>query len=149
MEINSNCITSNNERNADVQPYSLNLNSHEVQVVGKLDVAKIKQLTGVDLPSDLVQMYPGAIKHVQRNHPGIIEQYGHLIPSMISNPDYVGQNPKEKNSVELVKVIGPHLLLAIKLDPSGYIFLSTFFELDNGAYKVQKRLKSKRLVPYI
>ncbi|MGP3788619.1 MULTISPECIES: PBECR3 domain-containing polyvalent protein [Paenibacillus] len=148
MEITFNSITSDNERNADVQSYSLNLNSHDIQVVGKLDIVKIKSLTGVDLPSDLVQMYPGAIKHVQRNHPGIIEQYGHLIPSMIAHPDYVGQNPKEENSVELVKVIGPHLLLAIKLDPSGYIFLSTFFELDNGAYKVQKRLKSGRLVPY-
>ncbi|MEK4277570.1 PBECR3 domain-containing polyvalent protein [Paenibacillus sp. FSL R7-0026] len=131
-----------------MQPYSLNLNSQDIQVVGKLDVVKIKSLTGVDFPTDLVQMYPGAIRHVQRNHPGIIEQYGHLIPSMIANPDYVGQNPKEGNSVELVKVIGPHLLLAIKLDPSGYIFLSTFFELDNGVHKVQKRLKSGRLAPF-
>lgn len=141
-------LTPNNERNADVEPYSLNLNSHDIQVVGKLNVAKIKMLTGVDLPSDEVQMYPGAIRHVQRKHPGIIEQYGHLIPDMIANPDYVGQHPKEENSVELIKVVGPHLLLAIKLDPSGYLFLSTFFELDNGAYKVQKRLKSGRLVPY-
>ncbi|MGG1673977.1 hypothetical protein ACIFOE_25790 [Paenibacillus sp. NRS-1783] len=128
--------------------YTININATSTQIVGKLQVEAIKRLTGVELPVAEVYMYPGAIKHVKRKHPGIIEQYGHLIPDMISNPDYVGQNPKEPNSIELVKAINVHLLLAIKLDPSGYLYLSSFYDLDNAAAKLQKRLESKRWVPF-
>lgn len=131
------------------ESYSIDFDSKDIQIVGKLNLSAIENLTGVKLPVSEVNMYPGAIKHIRRRHPGILETYGHLIPDMISNPDYVGQNPKEPNSIELVKVINPHLLLAIKLDPSGYLFLSTFYVLDNGDVKVSKRLKSGRLVPYV
>ncbi|MFB5762300.1 PBECR3 domain-containing polyvalent protein [Paenibacillus medicaginis] len=128
--------------------YTIDIHATETQIVGKLDTVKIKSLLGIDFPVAEVRMYPGAIKHIKRNHPGDIEAYGHLIPDTIANPDYIGQHPKEPNSVELVKAVTPHLLLAIKLDPSGYLYLSTFYQLDNAVEKVKKRLKSGRLVPY-
>lgn len=128
--------------------YSVDINSREIQTVGKLDVEHIKKLTGIDFPVSDVLMYPGVIKHINKGHSGLLEKYGHLIPSMISNPDYVGKNPSVPDSIELIKVVDSHLLLAIKLDPSGYLFLSTFYELDNGAVKVQKRLNSGRIVPF-
>jgi len=83
-----------------------------------------------------------------KNHEEDYNKYFHLIPDMIESPDYIGQNPKEPNSVEIYKVISDHVLIAIKLDPSGYMFLSSMYSLDNGQYKVQKRLKSGRIVPY-
>ncbi|PAD72875.1 hypothetical protein [Paenibacillus campinasensis] len=132
----------------DEVTYSLNLHSKEIQTVGKLDIEAIDKLTGIRFPESEVKMYPGAIKHILKKHPGILEKHGHLIPNMISNPDYIGQNPKVPDSIELIKVINPHLLLAIKLDPTGYLFLSSFYELDNGEVKVSKRLGSGRLVPY-
>jgi len=128
--------------------FTFDINATTTQVVGELNIEAIKRLTGVDFPVAQVQMYPGAIKHVKRRHPGIIEQYGHLIPDMIANPDYVGQNPSEPDSVELIKFVSPHMLLAIQLDPSGYLFVSSFYDLKNGPAKVQKRLTSGRLKPY-
>lgn len=95
-----------------------------------------------------VKMFPGFVKHVQKRHPGIYEAYSSHIKDIIEQPDYVGQNPKESNSVELVKILNDHMLIAIKLDPSGYLFLSTMFDLKNGPAKIQKRLNSGRLVAY-
>lgn len=93
--------------------------------------------------------FPGAIKHIKKRHPGIFEQYYELIPDIIESPDYVGQNPREPStSVELIKLVSEHLLLAVKLDPSGYLYVSTLYDLNNGMIKVQKRLKSGRLIPF-
>lgn len=117
------------------------------QVVGVLPASVINGLLGTTLPAVDVIMYSGFVKHVKRKHPGIFEQYSYLIPDIIESPDYVGQNPKEPGSVELYKAVGS-LLLAIKLDPSGYLYLSSFYELQNGTHKIQKRLKSGRIVPY-
>ena len=135
-------------RNEALESYQININSTDVQTVGKLNIASIKRLTGIDFPVAEVQIYPGAIRHIKRKHPGIIEQYGHLIPDMIEHPDYVGKNPTEPGSVELIKVVTDSLLLAIKLDPKGYLYVSSLYDLNNAAVKLQKRLKSKRWVPF-
>ncbi|WP_139492564.1 PBECR2 nuclease fold domain-containing protein [Brevibacillus dissolubilis] len=123
--------------------------STERQIIGILDIAKINQILGIDYQmSPHVWMYPGLKKHVQKRHPGIWELYHQHIPDIIQNPDYIGQNPKEPNSIELVKQISDSILLAIKIDPSGYLFISTFYDLKNAENKVQKRLRSGRLKPY-
>jgi len=119
------------------------------QSVGHLDIQKIFNLTGVQLPSSEVLIYPGAIKHIKKRHPGVFEQYGELIPSIVTSPDYVGENPSEPGSVELYKVVNDHLLLAVKCDPTGYLFVSSLYTLNNGAYKIQKRLASGRIIPYV
>lgn len=38
-----------------------------------------------------------------------------MIPEIINVPDYIGVNPKEPNSIELVKVIEKDVLVAINL----------------------------------
>lgn len=98
--------------------------------------------------SNDVKMYPGAIKHIQKRHPGIYERYSSEMKGIIEQPDYVGQNPKEPNSVELIKIIDQHILIAVKLDPSGYLFLSSLYDMNNGHVKVQKRINSGRLIPF-
>lgn len=123
-------------------------NSKDPQLIGELDTQKIHQLIQVQLPVQKVYIYPGAIKHIKKNHPGIWEQYGHLLPDIIADPDYIGKNPKEPNSIEMYKQINDHLLLAIKLDPSGYLFVSSLYDLNNGHIKIQKRLASGRIVTY-
>ncbi|EEM56360.1 MULTISPECIES: PBECR2 nuclease fold domain-containing protein [Bacillus cereus group] len=117
-------------------------------VVGTLPQVIIDKYE-LECDSNDVKMYPGAIKHIQRKHPGIYERYSGNIKDIIENPDYVGNNPKEPNSVELIKVIDEHILIAIKLDPSGYLFLSSMYDMNNGPVKVEKRLKSGRLQPYM
>ncbi|HIW31194.1 MAG TPA: hypothetical protein IAA29_00255 [Candidatus Paenibacillus intestinavium] len=128
--------------------YTVDPNSSQIQTVGKLDTAAIKRLIGIDLPVSEVYMYPGVIKHIKKKHKEIFEAYHHLIPEIISNPDYIGKNPTEPNSVELIKQVTATLLLAIKLDPSGYLYLSSLYDLNNAPVKIAKRLNSGRLVKY-
>ena len=102
----------------------------------------------IDCDSREVKMYPGAITHIKRRHPENLEKYFYRIPEIISNPDYVGKNPTEPNSVELIKEFDDHVLVAVKLDPSGYIYLSSMYALNNGQHKIKSRLASGRIVPY-
>ncbi|MCH4827514.1 plasmid-related protein [Planococcus halocryophilus] len=125
-----------------------NENSSGRLVVGKINREKITKLTGVTFIEEEVFIYPGAIKHINRNHPLVWNQYKDELPSILLNPDYIGQNPKVPNSVELYKFISNYLLLAIKLDPSGYVFVSSFYVLDNAEYKIKKRLASGRVQVY-
>lgn len=123
-------------------------NSTVPLLVGELDVQKINALIGIAFAVSEVYIYPGAIKHIKRGHPGIWEQYGQLLPSIIKKPDFIGKNPKVANSIELYKQLGDHMLLAIKLDPSGYLFVSSLYELNNAMVKINKRLASGRIVAF-
>jgi len=125
-----------------------NENSSGRLLVGQIDREKITKLTGIIFYEDDVFIYPGAIKHINRNHPLVWSQYKNALPSILQNPDYIGKNPKVPNSVELYKFINNYLLLAIKLDPSGYLFVSSFYVLDNAEHKIKKRLASGRVQVY-
>ncbi|ALS80296.2 hypothetical protein AUO94_08960 [Planococcus kocurii] len=125
-----------------------NENSTGRLLVGKIDRDKINRLTGIAFLEEEVFIYPGAIKHINRNHPLVWNQYKNELPSILLNPDYIGKNPTVPNSVELYKFVSQQLLLAVKLDPSGYLFVSTFYVLDNAEHKIKKRLASGRIQLY-
>lgn len=125
-----------------------NENSSGRLLVGQIDREKINRLTGITFHEQDVFIYPGAIKHINRNHPLVWNQYKNELPDILLNPDYIGKNPTVPNSVELYKFVSKHLLLAIKLDPSGYLFVSTFYVLDNAEHKIKKRLESGRIQVY-
>lgn len=116
--------------------------TNEVQIAGVLKQEYI-DLIGIDIPSTKIYIYPGAIKHIKKKHIEDFNKYFKFIPDIISNPDYVGKNPKEKDSIELIKYIDDNVLVAVKLDPSGYLYLSSMYSLTES--KVPKRLKSGRI----
>lgn len=121
----------------------LSENTNEIQVVGKLR-QEIINLLGITLVAGDILMYPGAIKHIQRKRPDDFKKYFQRIPDIISEPDYVGVHPTEPDSVEFIKVINNDVLVAVKLAPEGYLFLSSMYALT--PLKVPKRLKSGRLI---
>ena len=123
--------------------------SSDPLMVGQIDTEKVKKLTGIVFEEQEVFIYPGAVKHIKKNHPLVWDQHKHELPDLLSNPDYIGKNSKVPDSIELYKFVGDHLLLAIKLDPSGYLFVSTFYDLDNAEHKIKKRLKSGRIQAYL
>ena len=125
-----------------------NENSSGRLLVGQIDREKINRLTGIAFREQDVFIYPGAIKHINRNHPLVWHQYKNELPNILLSPDYIGKNPTVPNSVELYKFVSKQLLLAIKLDPSGYLFVSTFYVLDNAEHKIKKRLASGRIQVY-
>ncbi|NKQ22772.1 plasmid-related protein [Brevibacillus laterosporus] len=129
--------------------YIVDPNATDRQIVGMLDIEKINSILGASFTnSGEVWMYPGLKKHVMKKHVGIFENYHQCLPAIIASPDYIGRNPSEPNSVELVKRISDTILLAIKLDPTGYLYVSSFYDLKNAEIKIHKRLNSGRLKPY-
>jgi len=116
-------------------------------ILGKLPKV-ISNHYNLNCDSNNVMVFPGAIKHIEKRHPQDLEKYFNKIEEIISNPDYVGQKPKEPKSVELIKEFEDDVLVAIKLDPSGYIYLSTMYSLQNAKFKIKTRLKSGRLISY-
>lgn len=96
-----------------------------------------------------VYMPPGVMKHLRsHNHWNDFITYYQDIPGMIATPDYAGQNPKEPNTVEIYKVLNDHVILPIKLNAESGLFMSSFYILDNGPDKIQKRLRSRRIHPF-
>ena len=107
---------------------------------------RFNDLTGQSLPcTDIYQSY-GLSKHIQSHHPNELQNIA-LIPQIINAPDYVGHNPKEPNSIELVKVYRNNVMVCVKLDSAnGYLYVASVFEISTS--KLQNRLNSGRLKTY-
>ncbi|MGE7219623.1 PBECR2 nuclease fold domain-containing protein [Priestia koreensis] len=126
-----------------VDPYAT-----ETQLVGVIPKSIINYY-GLACSNYEVLMPPGVLKHLhRRGHWTDFMNYYQDIPNMIASPDYAGQNPKEPDSVELYKIMSDHVLLAIKLNPTTGLFLGSFYTLDNGTDKIDKRLRTGRIHPF-
>ena len=81
----------------------------------------------------------GLAVHVQKHHP---DETGNvaLVPSIIAEPDYVGHNPKEPGSVELVKALDANVMVCVKRDAHN---VASVYEISSG--KLTNRLNSGRL----
>lgn len=100
-------------------------------------------LTGQSLPCCDIMQSDGLVTHVQKHHPNECENIS-LIPSIIAAPDYIGQNPKEPNSIELVKVINANVMVCVKLDGKhSYHYVASVYQISNG--KLKNRIQSGRL----
>jgi hypothetical protein len=126
-----------------INPYAT-----DTQLVGVIPGVLIKHYC-ITCSSYEVFMPPGVLKHLRKHrHWAEFMTYHQDIPDMIANPDYAGQNPKEPGSVELYKVVSDHILIAIKMSPDVGLFLSSFYNLNNGPDKIQKRLRVGRIHPF-
>ena len=116
--------------------------STSVFVVGQY-TEKFNIATGQKLPCGDIFQSAGLYKHIIKRHPNELGNIEH-IPSIIASPDYIGKNPKEKNSVELVKKINNNVQVCIKLDTDrDYLYVSSVYEISES--KVKNRLESGRL----
>ena len=60
------------------------------------------RILDIDLPCAPIYVSCGLRKHIQSRHSNCLD-YIDKIPEIINNPDYIGKNPTEPNSIELVK----------------------------------------------
>lgn len=106
---------------------------------------EFNSVTGQSLPCAPIYQSLGLQIHVQKRHPAEIGNLA-LIPQIIQSPDYIGKNPKEPDSIELVKVFQNNVMVCIKLDhDNGYFYVATVFEINSS--KLQNRISSGRLKP--
>ena len=113
-----------------------------MKIVGKY-IDKFNTITGQNLACGYIYQSDGLYKHVQKHHPNELNNLNY-ISSTIANPDYVGHNPKEPNSIELVKRINGNVMVCIKLDiDKNYLYVASVFEISEA--KLNNRLASGRL----
>ena len=93
---------------------------------------------------------PGIIKHIQKHKDEFSENISEdLLGTMkiiLSNPDYVGCDPKQEGtSLELIKKFENNILVALKFDMAeNYIYVASLYPVTES--KIHNRLYSKRIV---
>lgn len=106
-------------------------------------IQEFNDATGQSLPCGPIYQSYGLRAHIQKRHPNELNNLGY-VPSIILDPDYVGKNPREPDSIELVKVLSGNIMVCIKLDQNeNYLFVASVFEISEG--KLNNRLNSGRL----
>ena len=117
------------------------------KIVGVLQ-SKINRLLSINLPITEIYVFPGLRKHILLKHKNCLKYLGD-INIIIQEPDYIGVNPNEQNSVEYVKTLDNNVLVSVNLSSDSdenYLFVSSVYDISNA--KLQNRLHSKRLVKF-
>lgn len=109
-------------------------------------IGKFKQDYNKNLNTNMpcldIMQSSGLIKHIQKRHPNQV-QYLSNINDILNNPDYIGMNPNQPDSIELIKVYADNILIAIKLDSSnGYYYIASLYDITQS--KINSGLKSGR-----
>lgn len=116
--------------------------SNKLSKIGKLN-QKYNTNLNANLPCLDIFQSDGLETHVAKNHPNQL-QYLNNVADILNNPDYIGMNPKEPNSIELIKKYGDDILIAIKLDKgNNYYYLASLYDISTS--KINSRIKSGRL----
>lgn len=111
-------------------------------IVGVYD-GQYNNLLGIDLPKLNIVQSEGLQKHILKRHPNCII-YLDKIKEILQFPDYVGNNPKETNSFELVKCYDDNILIGIKMDvKNNHYYVATLFDINQS--KIDNRIYSGRL----
>ena len=75
---------------------------------------------------------PTNVEHMEREHPYEFELFFNFIPKIISEPDFVGQNPKD-GSIEYIKSFptnaGQYLKLAVRISNDNFLFARSLYEI--------------------
>ncbi len=116
--------------------------NEELIPIGEYQESFNKQLD-ISLPTGTIYRSSRLINHIQRRHPDFVG-YMDKLPEILLNPDYIGKNPKEPDSMELVKVFDDNILVAIKLDiKNNYLYVASLYNISDG--KLHNRIHSGRL----
>lgn len=121
------------------------MNLENMVPVGKY-IQRFNELTNQTLPCGDIYQSSGLPTHIKKRHP---DQLGNiaLIPQVIASPDYIGKNPNEPDSIELVKQFDNHVMVCVKLDvQQNYLYVATVFDLK--PIKLEKRIRTGRLKRY-
>ena len=107
---------------------------------------EVKEIFNIVLEaSDIKVNKEGLRSHMMKRRHNDVIQHIEDLELILSNPDFVGINPREKGaSFEYVKRFDDNVLVAIKLHKSGdFFYVPTMYRIQD--YKLQSRINSGRL----
>ena len=117
-------------------------------VAGVLDLEMISRLIGVQFRNCTVRAYTHAYDHANICHSSVLSCQSEFLAETIAHPTFIGQHPHVVRSVELYHA-GMQLLVAIREDRHGYLFVASAFKMLDWDYKIPRRLASGRIVHYV
>ena len=113
----------------------------KVDKIGKFS-KKIIDLLNLNIPEN-TEIYIGNQnrEHMKKKHSHDYYYYHHLLPNIISNPDYVSIEPKN-NYIEYIKEVSidPSVIIkiAIRVSSNGKYFVRTMYNISD--HKIQSAL---------
>ena len=105
---------------------------------------KFNDIIGTELESMDIYRSKGLPAHLLKRHHYDALKYIDYLPEIISNPDYVGIDPKEPNSIEFVKSYRENIWVGIKIDKDKeHYYVATMYNVQES--KIVRRLHSGRI----
>lgn len=106
--------------------------SKKPERVGQIS-ERVISLLGLTVPNgQAIMLGRSNITHMQNRHPADYAKYGAYIPLILSEPDYVGLNPKDA-SIEYVKefrVDGEFVKVAVRVSGKGVYYARSVYCLN-------------------
>lgn len=102
--------------------------------VGSISPHIAKLLHRSDIGDKPVFLGDSNIAHMQMSHPADYAKYGACISDILSNPDYVGINPKD-DSIEYVKeylINHEYVKVAVRVSTAGRFFARSLYVLNQN-----------------
>ena len=117
-------------------------NASNLFKVGQFN-SKFNEILEINLPLADIMQSTGLEAHIRKRHENCL-RYLDKISEIIENPDFIGKNQREPNSIELIKVYEDNILIAIKLDESSNsLYIASLYEVKQS--RIDSRLHSGRL----
>ena len=102
--------------------------------VGTID-EKTVSLLGLSIEAGTpILLGESNIKHMQESHPEAYEKYFAMLEEILSTPDYVNLNPKDK-SIKYIKTIDEHVVVGVRVSTRGNAFARTIFTFEEWKFK--------------
>lgn len=113
------------------------------KVVGKID-EKVINLLGVSVqPGTEIYLGDSNVTHMQKEHPTDFQQYFGQLEDVLFAPDYVALHPSN-GSIEYIKVLADHVLVAIRVTSGGTWYARTLFAMS--PQKVKKYMSNPNIL---
>ncbi len=120
-------------------------NHYITQVAGVLKGEILEKIALQQITQTII-VYPGAIQHMKKRHPHAFRLYFRKIPEILAYPDFIGLSGKDgQKRIEVVKQYKDSILLALKYNDKGELFVSSMYIIEEK--RIEKRKSYGRLIP--
>ena len=105
---------------------------------------EFNKIIGTEMKSMDIYRSKGLPAHLIKRKHYVALKYIDYLPDIISNPDYIGIDPQEPDSIEFVKTYKDNIWVGIKVNKDEeHYYVSTMYDVQPS--KISRRLHSGRI----
>ena len=109
---------------------------------------KIMEELGIVTDVNKIVISKGLKSHIEKHNHKNVLKYFDKIQEILESPDYIGINPRKKQtSLECIKILDDNVLVAVKLDTKrNYFYTPSMYDITDS--KLKTLLESGRIKKY-